>query len=84
MKTLLLITTLLFTNWLAMPVQENYTVTLTIEFDITKYDKGSILLALYDSEDTYMKKAFKNSKVSVNGKNATVVIEDIASGSYGF
>lgn len=84
MKATLLIISLIVCNLMPMSVKESKMATLTIEFDITKHDKGSMLLALYNSEDTYMKKAFKNAKVSVKDKKATVVFENIATGSYGF
>ncbi len=84
MKTTVLIITLLINSLMGMSENESKTATLTIEFDVTKYDKGSLLLALYNSEDTYMKKAVKNAQVSVKDKKATVVLENIAIGSYGF
>jgi len=67
-----------------MPKDVNETVTLTIEFNITKYNKGSIFLALYNSKETYMKSAIHSSKAKVTDKKATIVIEDLAPGNYGF
>lgn len=60
------------------------TVTLTVEFNITKYNKGSMFFALYDSEKNYMKSAIRNAKAKVIDKKAIVVIENLPQGSYGF
>lgn len=62
----------------------NETSTLTVEFTITKHNKGSIFFALYDSAETYMKTPAFSTKVKVVDKKAVIVVENLAAGSYGF
>jgi uncharacterized protein (DUF2141 family) len=68
----------------ATQAQTEEAVTLTLEFEITEFDKGSIRLALYDSEENYMKTPFRTASASVQNKTATLVIDDIPKGIYNF
>lgn len=83
MKAIAIICTFFFTT-LFSTQKDVYTSTITVEFNITKHNKGSILFALYDSEEGYMKSAVYSTKVKVTDKKAVVVIEDLAHGTYGF
>ena len=67
-----------------MKKEKSKTNTLTVEFTITKYNKGSMLFALYDSETNYMKSAMHNAKVKVENNKAIVTIENLNKGIYGF
>ena len=67
-----------------MPKETDNTATLTVEFNITKYNKGSMFFALYDSKAGYMKTAVYSTKVKVTDKKAVVVVENLAHGTYGF
>lgn len=64
--------------------QEKETIDLTIDVTVSKYNKGSIFLALYNSEETYMKKGYKSAKVAVANNKATISIKNIEKGSYAF
>ena len=84
MRTFFFILTFLTLNIFSMSAQQKEVYTLTIEFTIKKHNKGSILLALYDSAETYMKKGLKNARVEVKEKKAVIVFEGLQKGSYGF
>ncbi len=64
--------------------QEKTTVSLTIEFQATKYEEGQIVIALFDNEDHYMKKALKSEISKLENKSATVVFSDLPKGEYSF
>ena len=64
--------------------QEKEKVSLTIEFEITKHNKGNILLALYNSEDTYMKTSYKSFKKEVKNNKVVFVLRDLKKGDYSF
>jgi uncharacterized protein (DUF2141 family) len=44
--------------------------------------QGSVLIAVYNSEESFMKKHIASKKVTVTGKEVSLVFEDIAPGSY--
>lgn len=67
-----------------MKKEESKTFTLTVEFNITKHNKGSMLFALYDSKDNYMKSAMRKTKVMVVNNKAIIKIDNLSKGSYGF
>jgi uncharacterized protein (DUF2141 family) len=83
MKTITILSTFFLITLFSMSKDAN-TTTLTVEFNITKYNKGSIFFALYDSEANYMKSAVYSTKVKVTDKKAIVVVENLAPGNYGF
>ena len=60
------------------------TVDLTIEVTITKYNKGTIMMALYNSSDTYMKTSYKASKQEVVDNKAILTFQNIEKGTYAF
>lgn len=80
----LLTTMLILTLSLKGFSQENETVSVTIEFEITKHNKGTILLALYNSNETYMKKSYKSFKQLVKDNKAVFVLNDLNKGTYSF
>jgi len=56
--------------------------TLTVEFEIPKYTKGKIYVALYDSADSFLKKPAKGTIVTVTDGKATATFENVTSGTY--
>ena len=64
--------------------QENEKVSLSIEIYTTKYNYGSILLALYNSEDSYMKEPYKSADIIVEENKTTIVFKNLAKGEYAF
>ena len=55
---------------------------LTVDFEISKYDKGSIYVAIYDSEDTFLKKPLKGTVVEIENGKASAIIEGLEPGEY--
>lgn len=84
MRNLILTALFIFLGTGFMFSQESETVNLTIEFSVTKYNKGSIYLALYNSADTYMKDGYKSAKTEVVDGKATISFENIEKGVYAF
>jgi uncharacterized protein (DUF2141 family) len=69
---------------LSAVTQNKELVTLTIEVSVTKYNKGKIMLALYDHKDHYMKKSYMNSTENVENNKVTIVFEGLKKGEYAF
>jgi len=84
MKNLLFITLFFLIGTELISGQESDTVNLTIEVAVTKYNKGSIMMALYNSSGTYMKKTYKASKQKVTDSKAIITFENIEKGTYAF
>ena len=84
MKHLILTALFIFLGTSLACGQETEKVNLTIEFTVTKYDKGSIYLALYNSAETYMKTGYKASNVEVSDGKAKISFENIEKGTYAF
>jgi len=78
MKVLLSIL-LVFGSMALMPED---TGTLTVEFEITKYNKGKIYVALYNSQDSFLKKPVKGTIIKVENGKATAVFEEVTTGTY--
>lgn len=64
--------------------QENEEITLRIEVSVTKYNKGQVLIALYDHEDHYMKKSCMSSIEKVKNNKVTIVFKGLKKGEYAF
>ena len=58
------------------------TNTLTIDFNIDKYNSGKIYVAVYNTEDTFLKKPFKGTIVTVKNGKALANIEGLVDGEY--
>tara|TARA_R110002072_G_scaffold202443_4_gene360239 strand:+ start:1131 stop:1586 length:456 start_codon:yes stop_codon:yes gene_type:complete len=84
MKTLVITCILLLSGISTLFAQENETATVTIEIIITKYNKGAIFLAMYDSEESYMEDTYRTAKAKVVNNKATIIFEDVAKGVYAF
>ena len=55
---------------------------LTIDFEISKYNNGSIYVAIYDSKDTFLKKPLKGTIVEIKNGKASAIIEELEPGEY--
>jgi uncharacterized protein (DUF2141 family) len=84
MRTLFFTAFLLFLGPFRISAQEDTTVTLTIEVEIIKYNEGSMMFALYNSQETYMKSSLRSSRAEVKDNKAVIVFENLQKGSYGF
>ena len=84
MKTVVITFILLLSGVSTLFAQKNETATVTIEIIITKYNKGAIFLAMYDSEESYMEDTYRTANVKVVNNKATIIFEDVAKGVYAF
>lgn len=80
MQRIILITMLFLGGMLSSLAQENHTI--TIDFTGMKSDKGSLFVALYNTQDSFLKKGYKGKIVKIKDKKATVEFKDIPSGTY--
>ena len=51
---------------------------------ITKFNKGSILIALYESEESYMNESYKSAEVLVKNNKAKFIFHSLKKGMYAF
>jgi uncharacterized protein (DUF2141 family) len=84
MKTLIITFIFLLSGFSILFAQKNETVSITIEVSVTKYNKGSILLALYNSEEGYMKDEYKSAEVLIKENKAIIIFDNIEKGVYAF
>lgn len=80
MQKIILTAIIILSGVLSSVAQEKQTITL--EFSGMKSDKGDLYIALYNSEDSFLKKPLKGTIAKVIDKKATVVFKDIAIGTY--
>ncbi|MEO9569758.1 MAG: DUF2141 domain-containing protein [Polaribacter sp.] len=80
MKNLLLITAFIFSGIFSTSAQEKHTVTL--DFKGMKSDKGNLYVAIYNKEESFLKKPLKGTIVKIVDKKATVTLKDIPAGVY--
>ncbi len=64
--------------------QKNQHNRLTIEISTTKYENGSILLALYNSEENYMKNSYRDADVKVFSGKTIIIFKNLKNDSYAF
>ena len=64
--------------------QSEKKVDLTLEFEATEYDTGSILFALFNSEDSHMETNYKEVSSILKDSKAKIVVENIPEGFYSF
>jgi len=83
MKTLMT-TLILFFSSVALMAQSTDSKVLTLNFEITKHDKGQILFALYNSSESHMDDTFKTAKAKVENGKAKISVKIIQPGFYSF
>jgi uncharacterized protein (DUF2141 family) len=64
--------------------QEKEEVSLTIEVSVTKYNKGTIYLALYNHKDHYMKTPYKSATEKVQDHKVVIVFKGLKKGTYAY
>lgn len=57
---------------------------LAIRIDNVKSAEGSIMVALFDSADTFLKRPAKVARVPASAGTVNVLIEDVPEGEFGF
>lgn len=80
MKKLLLIAAFIFTSILSTRAQENHT--LTVDFKGMKSNNGSLFVALYNKEDSFLKTPIKATILKIENKKATATFNDLPAGVY--
>lgn len=73
--------------WLSVTTliaQTSESHTLTLNFEITKDNKGQILFAMYNSAESHMEDTYKTSSIKVENAKATITIKDLKTGYYSF
>lgn len=56
--------------------------TITVNITGIKGNEGLIMVALYNSEDTFLKKTFRASFSKIKNKKSEIVFKDVPSGTY--
>ncbi len=79
-KLILIASILLLNSFTKLFAQETYSI--TIDFSGMKSDKGDVYVALYNSEDSFLKTPVKGEIVKINDKKAVAVFKDITTGTY--
>jgi uncharacterized protein (DUF2141 family) len=64
--------------------QSENKVDLTLEFEATEFGGGSILFALFNSEDSHMENNYKAASSSFKDGKTKIVIENLPKGFYSF
>ena len=84
MKSVSLFLALLCTGLFASSLRAEEGVTVTVTVTNIPGAKGNLLVGLYNSEKTFLKKPYKNSpKIPVTGTgNITATIENVVPGTY--
>lgn len=80
MKKNILIIVLFISGIITSFAQETYTV--TVNFTGMDNDKGKLMVAIYNSENTFLRKGYKGSVAAIKDKKATVIFKDIPKGVY--
>jgi uncharacterized protein (DUF2141 family) len=80
MQRIILIAVLFLSGILSSLAQDKNTITLN--FEGMKSDKGSLFIALYNTEDSFLKEPIKGTIVKIVDKKATVILKDIPAGVY--
>lgn len=64
--------------------QEKDTLSITLDITFTKFNKGRILVALYNSEESYMKEIYKSAEVLVKDNKSQFTFHSLKKGVYAF
>ena len=84
MKTSFL-TFLIFINLVSsLHSQEKNNISISLDISFTKFNKGSILIALYESKESYMKEIYKSADVLVKDNKAQFTFHSLKEGVYAF
>lgn len=81
MKNLLLLFVILLSGILTTNAQEE-TVDLTIQISGLNSDKGTLLIALYNKKENFLKKAFKGDIIKIKDKKSEVIFQKLPKGEY--
>jgi uncharacterized protein (DUF2141 family) len=57
---------------------------LTLNFEVTKHDKGQILFAIYNSAESHMQNELETISARVEDGKASITVSDLKKGYYSF
>ena len=81
MKKIMLTIAILITGISSFSAQEE-TFNLTVNIAGINSDKGSLLVGIYKTEKSFLKKPFKSDIIKIINKKSTVVFKNIPKGTY--
>lgn len=81
MKKLLLITAFIFSGLSATSAQEE-TFNLTVNIAGLASDDGSLMVAVYNKKEDFLKKQFKGDIAKIKDKKSVVTFKDLPKGEY--
>ena len=81
MKNIILTIALLITGISSSNAQEE-TFNLTVNIAGINSDKGSLLVGIYKTEKSFLKKPFKSDIIKIINKKSTVIFKNIPKGTY--
>ena len=55
-------------------LQDKNTITLNIDIEVTKYNKGQIAIALFNNSDDFLKTPIRSYAIAVKENKVTVVL----------
>ena len=55
---------------------------LTVNITNIKEPQGQLIMAIFDSEDTFLEKPFQSKKIEVSGESQKVVFKNLPAGHY--
>lgn len=73
---------ILISNVFLMISQEKKEVALTVNISGMKSNKGTILIALYNSKEDFLKKRYREAILKIKNKKAVVIFENLEKGVY--
>ena len=77
-----LVFALMVTTFTVNAQEEKETLNLTVEFFGMKSDKGNLFVALYNTENTFLKKPFKGEIAVIKNKKSIVIFKNLPKGAY--
>lgn len=80
MQKIILTVLIIISGILNSKGQEKHTI--TIDFEGMKSNKGSLFIALYSTEDSFLKKPFKGAIAKIIDAKVTVSLKDVPAGVY--
>ena len=81
MKKLLLIFTIIFSAIFNTNAQEE-NFNLTVNISGLNSDKGTLLIALYNKKESFLKEHFKGDVITIKDKKSVIIFKDLPKGEY--
>ena len=82
MKSITIITFVLLMGISKVFVQETATIDVVVKVTNLKSDKGKVFIALYNSQNTFLKSECKSAIVTIENKISTYTFKNLPQGTY--